>query len=81
MEPKAKVKKARAVRCHVIYGITYHEEDTPSGVVQEWFTTFAKAQRKLKKLGLQDSEEVRAVEVPRPKVAFVGWLNVNAKVG
>jgi hypothetical protein len=74
-------REAKEPRCHTIYFIHYHEGDTPSGIVQEWFTTFAKAQRRLRKLKLQDSEEVRAMSVPRPKVALTQWLNTYAKVG
>jgi hypothetical protein len=64
-----------------LYMISYHEEDTPSGVVHEWFTTFNKAMRRLRQLKLSDSETVRVVEVPRTKVGLAEWLNTYAKAG
>lgn len=65
----------------ILYMIHYHEEDAPSGVVQEWFTTWAKAMRRLRQLGLADSETIHIIEVPRTRVAMVEWLNIYAKVG
>jgi hypothetical protein len=76
-----KEREAKSPKCHTIYMIHYHEEDTPPGVVREWFTTFAKAQRRLKQLKLQDSKEVRAMSVPRTKLALAAFLNVWAEVG
>lgn len=64
-----------------LYMISYHEEDTPSGVIREWFTTFNKAMRRLRQLKLSDSEEVRVMEVPRTKVGLAEWLNTYAKEG
>jgi hypothetical protein len=64
-----------------LYMISYHEEDTPSGVIREWFTTFNKAMRRLRQLKLSDSEEVRVLEVPRTKVGLAEWLNTYAKSG
>ena len=64
-----------------LYMISYHEEDTPSGITQEWFTTFNKAMRRLRQLKLSDSETVRVVEVPRTKVGLAEWLNTYAKAG
>lgn len=64
-----------------LYMITYHEEDTPSGITQEWFTTFNKAMKRLRQLKLSDSEQVYVREVPRTKVGLADWLNTHAKVG
>jgi len=64
-----------------LYMISYHEEDTPSGTVQEWFTTFNKAMRRLRQLKLSDTEKVNAMEIPRTKVALAEWLNKHAQVG
>jgi hypothetical protein len=64
-----------------LYVISYLEEDTPSGVTKEWFTTFNKAMRRLRQLKLSDSEEVKVIECPRTKVGLVEWLNTYAKVG
>jgi len=64
-----------------LYMISYHEEDTPSGITQEWFTTFNKAMRRLRQLKLSDSERVHVYEVPRTRVELVEWLNEHAKIG
>jgi hypothetical protein len=64
-----------------LYMISYHDEDTPSGVTREWFTTFNKAMRRLRQLKLSDSERVYIREVPRTKVGLAEWLNTHAKVG
>jgi hypothetical protein len=64
-----------------LYMISYHEEDTPSGVVHEWFTTFNKAMRRLRQLKLSDSHTIHVREVPRTKVGLAEWLNVHANVG
>jgi hypothetical protein len=64
-----------------LYMIAYHEEDTPSGVVREWFTTFNKAMRRLRQLKLSDSEEVKVLEAERTKVGLVEFLNVYGKIG
>lgn len=64
-----------------LYMISYHEEDTPSGIVREWFTTFNKAMRRLRQLKLSDSETVEVMEVPRTKVGLAEWLNTYAKEG
>jgi hypothetical protein len=64
-----------------LYMISYHEEDTPSGITREWFTTFNKAMRRLRQLKMSDGQTVRILEVPRTKVGLVEWLNVYAKVG
>lgn len=64
-----------------LYMISYHAEETPSGIVQEWFTTFSKAMKRLRQLNLSDTEKVNAMEVPRTKVALAEWLNSHAKVG
>ena len=64
-----------------LYMICYHEEDTPSGITQEWFTTFNKAMRRLRQLKLSDSHEVRVVEAERTKVGLASFLNVYGKNG
>lgn len=64
-----------------LYMIDYHEEDTPSGIVQEWFTTFNKAMKRLRQLKLSDSEEIRVIEVERTKTGLVDFLNKYGKVG
>lgn len=64
-----------------LYMISYHEEDTPSGIVQEWFTTFNKAMRRLRQLKLSDSKQVNVIETPRTKVGLAEWLNTYASVG
>jgi len=64
-----------------LYMIFYHEEDTPSGVTREWFTTFNKAMRRLRQLKLSDSHEVRVIEAERTKVGLAKFLNVYAKNG
>jgi len=64
-----------------IYRINYLAEDTPSGVTQEWFTTFNKAEKRLRHLGLRDQEEVQAVDVDRSKVGLVQFLNIRCQVG
>ena len=64
-----------------LYMISYHEEDTPSGIVREWFTTFNKAMKRLRQLKLSDSETVQVFEVPRTKVGLAEWLNTYAKEG
>lgn len=64
-----------------LYMISYHEEDTPSGIVCEWFTTFNKAARRLRQLKLHDSKSVQVLEVPRTKVGLAEWLNTYARVG
>lgn len=64
-----------------LYMISYHEEDTPSGMTCEWFTTFNKAMRRLRQLKLSDSCSVNVIECPRTKVGLVEWLNNHAKVG
>lgn len=64
-----------------LYYIRYHAEDTPSGIVQEWFTTWTKAMRRLRQLGLADQYEVRTADVPRTRVALAEFLNVHANVG
>ena len=61
--------------------ISYHEEDTPSGITCEWFTTFNKAAKRLRQLKLSDSHEVRVRDVPRTKVGLAEWLNTHAKIG
>lgn len=66
---------------HTIYMISYHEEDTPSGVTREWFTTLNKADKRLRQLKLTDSERVNVVEVPKTKIGLVEWLNTNGKNG
>ena len=73
--------KQRTVRTHTLYMIRYRDDGTVSGVTCEWFTTFTKAARRLRKLKLQDSESVQFVEVPRTKVAIAEWLNAQANVG
>lgn len=64
-----------------LYMISYREEDTPSGVTREWFTTFNKAMRRLRQLKLADSETVKVMEIPRTKVGLVEWLNIYAEIG
>lgn len=64
-----------------LYMISYHEEDTPSGIAREWFTTFNKAGRRLRQLKLSDSEKVEVFEVPRTKVGLAEWLNIYAVNG
>lgn len=64
-----------------LYMISYHEEDAPSGIKREWFTTFNKAMRRLRQLGMSDSESVLVREVPRTKVGLVEWLNIHADIG
>lgn len=64
-----------------LYMISYHEEDTPSGITQEWFTTFNKAMKRLRQLKLSDSHEVKVKELDRTKVGLVMFLNAYAKVG
>jgi hypothetical protein len=64
-----------------LYMISYHEEDTPSGVIREWFTTFNKAMRRLRQLKLSDSHEVKVIEAERTKVGLVAFLNVYGKIG
>jgi|LakMenE18May11ns_1017448.scaffolds.fasta_scaffold7950098_2 hypothetical protein len=64
-----------------LYMISYHEEDTPSGITQEWFTTFNKAMRRLRQLKLSDSQQVYVREVPKTKVGLVDWLNSYARIG
>jgi hypothetical protein len=64
-----------------LYMINYHEEDTPSGITKEWFTTFNKAMRRLRQLKLSDCKEVNIIECPRTKVGLVEWLNTHAKIG
>lgn len=64
-----------------LYMIDYHEEDTPSGVTREWFTTFNKAMKRLRQLKLSDSEKVNVIEVPRTKVGLTEWLNRHARIG
>jgi hypothetical protein len=66
---------------HTIYMISYHEEDTPSGVAREWFTTFNKADKRLRQLKLTDSERVNVVEVPKTKIGLVEWLNTHGSNG
>lgn len=64
-----------------LYMISYREEDTPSGRVQEWFTTFNKAMRRLRQLKLSDSEQVHVIETPRTKVGLAEFLNTYAAIG
>jgi hypothetical protein len=64
-----------------LYMISYHEEDTPSGITKEWFTTFNKAMKRLRQLKLSDSHEVRVIEAERTKVGLVEFLNVYGKIG
>jgi hypothetical protein len=64
-----------------LYMISYHEEDTPSGITVEWFTTFNKAMRRLRQLKLSDTQKVNVIECPRTKLGLVDWLNTYAKVG
>lgn len=64
-----------------LFMISYHEEDTPSGVNCEWFTTFNKAMRRLRQLKLSDSKEVNVIEVERTKLGIVEFLNVYGKNG
>lgn len=64
-----------------LYMISYREEDTPSGVTREWFTTFNKAAKRLRQLKLSDSEEVKVMEVPKTKVGLAEWLNIYAEIG
>jgi hypothetical protein len=69
------------MRTATLYMISYHEEDTPSGITQEWFTTFNKAMRRLRQLKLSDSQQVYVREVPKTKVGLVDWLNSYARIG
>jgi hypothetical protein len=69
------------MRNTTLYMISYHEEGTPSGITQEWFTTFNKAMRRLRQLKLSDCKEVNVIDVPRTKVGLADWLNTYAKVG
>jgi hypothetical protein len=64
----------------VIYGIRYLQEDTPSGVVQQWFTTRAKAERRLKRLKKAD-ETVFVEKMPATAAGLVEFLNRRAYVG
>lgn len=64
-----------------LYMISYHEEDTPSGITSEWFTTFNKAMKRLRQLGLSDSKEVNVIEVSKTKVGLAEFLNVYGKNG
>lgn len=64
-----------------LYMISYHEEDTPSGIVREWFTTFNKAMKRLRQLKLSDSHEIRVKDVPRTKVGLAEFLNAYGKNG
>ena len=64
-----------------LYMIAYHEEDTPSGITREWFTTFNKAMRRLRQLGLSDSNEVNVIEAERTKVGLASFLNTYGKIG
>ncbi len=64
-----------------LYMISYHEEDTPSGIAREWFTTFNKAMRRLRQLKLSDSEKVHVIEFARTKVGLAEFLNTYATVG
>lgn len=64
-----------------LYYVLYHAEDTPSGTVCEWFTTWNKAMRRLRQLGLADQYEVRTADVPRTRVALTEFLNVYANNG
>ena len=64
-----------------LYMIAYHEEDTPSGITREWFTTFNKAMRRLRQLGLSDSNEVNVIEAERTKVGLASFLNHYGKNG
>jgi hypothetical protein len=63
-----------------LYRICYHAEDTPSGFVQEWFSTWTKAMRRLRQLGLADECEVRVTDVPRTRLALAEFLNAHANV-
>ena len=64
-----------------LYMIAYHEEDTPSGVTREWFTTFNKAMKRLRQLKLSDSHEVNVIEAERTKVGLAAFLNVYGRIG
>lgn len=66
---------------HTLYMIDYHEEDTPSGITREWFTTHNQAMKRLRKLKLQDSESVKVMNVPKTKLQLCDWLNIYGKVG
>ena len=69
------------VRATTLYRIRYHEEDTPSGVTTEWFTTFTKAAKRLRRLGLGDECKIWPVEVQRTRTGLVEFLNVEARIG
>jgi hypothetical protein len=64
-----------------LYMISYSEEDTPSGVTREWFTTFNKAMKRLRKLKLSDSNQVNVIEAERTKVGLAEFLNNYARNG
>lgn len=66
---------------HTIYEISIHEEDTPSGITVEWFSTFKKAAKRLRQLKLMDSEKITVHEVPKTKIALIDWLNRHARNG
>jgi hypothetical protein len=71
----------RGSKCHTVFMIYYREEDTPTGVTREWFTTFNAAQRRLRKLKLSDESDVKIIEAPKSKVRLVEWLNSYAAIG
>lgn len=64
-----------------LYCVRYHAKDTPSGIVQEWFTTRDKAMRRLRQLGLADECEVRMTDVPCTRLAFAEFRNTRANNG
>lgn len=64
-----------------LFMIAYHEEDTPSGINCEWFTTFNKAMKRLRQLKLSDGHSVNVIEAERTKVGLVEFLNNYGKNG
>ena len=66
---------------HTLYMIEYHEEDSPSGVTREWFTTFNKGLKRLRQLKLMDEASVKTVDIPKAKIRLCTWLNSIGKVG
>lgn len=76
----ARERTAKAPRCHTIFYINRPSDDDPNEVDQEWFTTFAKAARRLRRLKLTDSESVHEANVPRSRVALCKWLNTNGSM-
>ena len=71
-----------------VWKIEYHQNDSPSGWVFEWFATKAEAQLRHNELnadlegeGVANLKEPEPFNVPETKAALVSFLNAYAANG